>query len=409
MALDLSMLNFLQSARGTALLERLRREDLSEANTLRLITALRRDFGADEVGAALELARLRLRAVEKFGESAVGMYFTRDALEQASDPHIRAWRAAWLLSSVGDTQVADMGCGIGSDSIAFAQAGAQVVGYDLDPVRVACARLNAEALGVGERTRFEVADVRMMATPERGLVFFDPARRDEDGQRIGHVEQYQPPFSLVRQWLDAGLPVAAKVSPGVALDELKPYGGRVTFLSVDGTLKEAMWTNETAPLPAAVLFAHGQAHEWAMPPGWEEPPPSLSEPRAWLLEPDAALIRAGLVRAAGATWGAFQLDETIAYLTADQSPQTPWVRAWRVHEWIPFSVKRLRAALNARGVGAVTVKKRGSAITPEQLAAELRLKGDGRAGVVLTRMRGQQITMIIDEQPTQAGEVKQAE
>lgn len=398
MPLTLPALDFLASPRGVALLARLTGEDLGDAHLLRLLTVLRREYAADEAGAALELARLRVRARDKFGEAAAHMFFTRDALEQASDPQVRAWRAARLTAP--GASVADMGCGIGSDSFAFAQRGARVVGCDLDPVRVAVARLNAAALGLD--ARFEIADIRDLQ-PQADLLFFDPARRDDEGRRLYSVEQYVPPFSLVRGWMQPGRGVAAKLSPGVELAQVKGYGGEVVFLSVAGALKEALWVWGRAPLPAAslpvaVLFVDGIADEWPRSAA-ADGEAQIAEPGAWLIEPDAALIRAGAVREAAALWGAFQLDETIAYLTGHAPPATPWARAWRVHEWMPFSLKRLRAALRARGVGAITVKKRGSAITPEALIAGLKLKGQNRAGVVLTRLRGEPIVLITEEQP----------
>src|SRR5262245_12578178 len=93
MSLTLDHLTFLAASGGEALLERLTQEDLSEGNTLRLLTALRRDYPAEQAGAALEMARLRLKAVDKFGDDARRMFFTREALEQASDPLVRTYRA----------------------------------------------------------------------------------------------------------------------------------------------------------------------------------------------------------------------------------------------------------------------------------------------------------------------------
>jgi hypothetical protein len=62
---------------------------------------------------------------------------------------------------------------------------------------------------------------------------------------------------------------------------------------------------------------------------------------------------------------------------------------------MPFNLKKLRAELVKQGVGKVTVKKRGSPITPEELQAKLHLKGGGRhAVVILTRLGGQPIVLI---------------
>lgn len=385
----MTALDFLTSSAGVQLLDALAGEDLSDARTLALLTRLRKSYPAEQAGAALELARLRLKAVEKFGEVAARMYFTRSALEQASDPRIRAYRAQHAPQSVLDAC-----CGIGADSLTFAQHGAQVLGIDLDAERAAMASLNAAALGVSDRARFEVGDVRGALPAGYALRFFDPARRDETGRRLHDVEAYQPPLSLIRQWDAAQIMV--KLSPGVELAQLESYGGTVEFISVEGDLKEAV-----IHLPAAesALFAtliHGDTvHHWRRT---DSPAPRpLSTPRGWLIEPDSSLLRAGLVEDAAQAFDAYQLDETIAYLTADHAPETPWARAWQIMDWMPFNVKKLRAYLRERNIGTVTVKKRGSPLTPEALIAQLKPKGDRSCTLALTRHDGAPIVMICED------------
>ena len=63
---------------------------------------------------------------------------------------------------------------------------------------------------------------------------------------------------------------------------------------------------------------------------------------------------------------------------------------------MPFNVKRLRAYLRERGVGRITVKKRGTAVTPEQLRSQLALRGEGSATLVLTRIAGAQHVLVVE-------------
>jgi SAM-dependent methyltransferase len=405
MDFTLDDLRFLQSASGERLLERLAQDDLSESNTLHLITALRKDFNARQVSAAVEMARLRLKAVDKFGDSASRMFFLRSALEQASDPLIRRWRA----DRTSDYSIVyDACCGIGADSLAYAAAGADVMGLDIDPVRVEMARHNAAQLGM--RARFDVSDVttdlRLAQVGEAGMIFFDPARRDAEGARIFDVEQYQPPLSTLLKW---GNPVEilVKLSPGVQLEQLQRYWwGVLTFCSVGGDLKEAVLS-----LPhgfsgcddlccGAVLFDQGHVLEWERQPGSAV---SIGTPQAYLCEPDPALIRAGFVQDIAARCGGALLDETIAYFTCDALPADPdlrlWMKAWRARDWMPFNVKRIREYCRQHGIGALTVKKRGTAVTPEAIIPQLKLRGDNRATLVLTRGAGAQIAIFCDEMP----------
>jgi SAM-dependent methyltransferase len=385
--LTLAELDFLTTPAGAALLQRLAQTDLAEANTLALLSQLRRDYSPQQAGAALTQARLRHKAAAKFGADAALMLFTPEALEQASDPLARQYRAQALAGR----QMVDACCGIGADSLAFAQAGADVTGLDSDPLRVALARHNAAALGLS--ARFEVADVRAGLPPAQAA-FFDPARRDTHGRRLFDVERYQPPLSVIRGWQVAEIIV--KLAPGVDVTQLEAYRGAVEFVSVAGDLKEALlWLGWDRPACRATLLRpdgdalHLDAGEPARAP--------LSPPRAWLVEPDPAVLRAGLVADLALRLGACQLDPTIAYLTMDAQPGSPWARAWRLLDWMPLNLKRLRAYLRAQDVGQVTVKKRGIGLTPEAVSAALRLKGTASRTLVLTRCAGQPVALVCQD------------
>jgi len=383
--LTLESLAFLTSDAGARLLDDLAAQDLDDRHTLTLLTRLRKAHPAEHAAAALEIARLRHKALDKFGADAARLFFTRDALEQASDPLVRAYRARHAPDSV-----LDVACGIGADSLAFAARGAQVVGIDLDPLRVAIAQANADTLGLA--ARFQVGDARDPLPVDAALRFFDPARRDSQGRRLHHVEAYLPPLSTVRAW--GAAPIQVKLSPAVDSAQLESYGGALAFIAVENDLKEALLTlhTESRGLEAVLLTTDGTAHTWRHTSQAETRP--TSPPRAYLIEPNAALLRAGLVQHAAQTFDAYPLDATIAYLTADTPPSSVWARAWTIEAWMPFNLKALRAYLRARDVGTVTVKKRGSPITPEQLTAQLKLKGHESRTLALTRHNGAPIVMV---------------
>jgi hypothetical protein len=397
-------LGFLTSPAGEALLARLASEDLRESNHLRLLTQLRRDYAAADASAALELAILRQKAVSKFGGVAGRMFFTRNALEQASDPLARAYRAGRFINRKGakdaKSKIIDACCSIGADALALVTVGLDVIGLDRDPLRIAMARLNVAALGLN--ARFEVADV-IAGLPSGEAVFFDPARRSAVGQRIHDVEGYEPPLALIQQWTHPL--VAVKLSPGVDLAQLAAYPGEVEFISVEGDLKEAvLWRGEGfSGLRATRLTATGAMHT-VNPTRDPLTAAALSAPRGWLLEPNPAILRAGLVGGLAADLNGWQLDATIAYITTEGRPESAWVRAWRVREWMPFNMKKLKGYLRERGIGQVTVKRRGFPMTPEDVLAALKPRGDNTCTLVMTRCAGQPVVIICDDfTPEQTG------
>lgn len=391
--MDRAVFAWLSGPEGQALLAGLAGLDLDEAHTLRLITDLRRRVPPDIAGAALTLARLRQRAAAKFSR-AEALFFTPEALEQASSEPVAAWRARRLAPY---RRVADLCCGIGGDALALAaDPGVALVALDRDPLRLMMARANLAVYG--RSAVWVQADVSG-SLPLRRIpaAFFDPARR-EAGRRVFSVRDYTPALDVLTGWPFDTL--AVKLSPGVDLDELASYrqaGAGVEFVSLGGELKEAvLWHGELGfgGCRAARLAQDGTGDTLAPQ---RVPPPPLSEPRGYLYEPDPAVIRAGLLGELGARVGVpvFRVDETIAYLTGDSYVTSPWVRVWPIWDWMPFQLKRLRAALRARGVGEVTVKKRGSPLAPEELIQRLRLDGAGSpAVVVLTQVAGRHSALI---------------
>jgi hypothetical protein len=116
---------------------------------------------------------------------------------------------------------------------------------------------------------------------------------------------------------------------------------------------------------------------------------------AFLYEPDGAVIRSGLVGRVAARVEGRLIDGSIAYITADHLTHTALARAYAVDEVFGFQLKSLRTWLRDRGVGRLTIKKRGTAVEPEQLRKQLRLTGDNEATIVLTRVAGRQSVLVV--------------
>jgi hypothetical protein len=367
-----------------------------EASFLACFDTLCRRYPPPLARAALEVAILRREGAAKF-PLAERMYFTRPALEQASSQAVADYRAQRFAAF---ERLFDLGCSIGGDTLALA-AYAPTIGIDLDPLRLAMARANLNAAGLGDRAAFVQADLLnplpARITANAGL-FFDPARRS-GAQRAFSVRDYQPPLSVLRSWGLAGAALGVKISPGVDLAELTGYDAEIEFVSLCGELKDALlWFGplRTARRRATVLPG---AYTLATSPDMSELPARLSQPLAWLYEPDPSILRAGLVRLLAEQLDAAQLDADIAYLTAERRIETPFARAWAVEAWFPFGVKRLRAELRQRGVSQVVIKKRGSPLQPEDLLRQLRLKRSAAGEpvervVFLTHLRGQPVVVL---------------
>ena len=395
----MTALRWLRSPEGTTAVVRAAELMSEGVDLLTGLGRLRAELGPDLAGPAWELARLRHRARPVFGAGADVLFFTADTLEQAGRPELAARRAVRLLAGGGP--VAYLGCGAGTDTVALAQAGAGVVAVDRDPVARELTTANAAALGLADRVRVTAGDVvELVARAADGEVagcpaaVLDPARR-AGGRRQLDPDRWSPPWSTVLTLLDRAPRSVVKVAPGLDHDRV-PDGIEAEWVSVGGSIVEALlWgPGLSATWRRATLSRGGEFLELSAD---ADPGPAAVGPVGGRLhEPDPAVIRSGLVSLVAAELGATPIDPTIAYLTSDQAAISPWVRSYRVAEVLPFNVKKLKALLRARGVGWVTVKKRGSAIEPEMLAHRLRGPGPRTAVVVVTRVAGAPTAIVCD-------------
>ncbi|MGD9962094.1 THUMP-like domain-containing protein [Nocardioides sp.] len=391
--MDLETFQWLLTDDGQRLLDRATHVYVdAEGDPVRAASSVRRiEPDADRAAAALTQVQLRARAVAKFGDDAVGMYFTPDALEQSTRARVAAHRAA-RLAAAQPASVIDLGCGIGGDLIAFARAGLTTAGVDLDPVRVAIAAANLAALGLPGAT--QVADATSIDLSGFAVAFADPARRSGRG-RTFRVEDWTPPWSFVQSLLTRAAVV--KVAPGVP-HELIPAGVEAEWVSDDGEVKEAsLWSGPLATVArrATVIGAGGLATLTEDDDPWQGRERPVRELGRFLYEPDGAVIRAGLVTAVAAGVGGGLIDEHIAWVTSDDSFHTPFARGYRVLEEVPFREKPLRAALRERSIGVLTIKTRGVDVVPETLRKRLALRGENTATLVLTRIKDTGTALLV--------------
>ncbi|WP_449334172.1 THUMP-like domain-containing protein [Streptomyces lateritius] len=384
---DLAAFTALLTPEGQTLLAALR--DYDPAQELAVASRLRREHPAELVTAALGQARLRQRAVAKFGaEDAYRMYFTPNGVEQSTRASVGAYRAE-RMRELGVRSVADLCGGIGGDAIAFARAGISVLAVDRDPPTVEAARANAEALGLTDLIEVRCADVTEIDTSPYDAVFVDPARRGGRG-RIFDPEAYSPPLSWAVQAARGAPHAALKIAPGVP-HEAVPEDAEAEWISDGGDVKEAVLWFGTDPGSVRATLLPARTSLWTATP---LPDPAVRPVGRYLYEPDGAVIRAHLVAEVARELDGGLIDETIAYVTADGLMPTPYATAYEITDEIPFNLKKLKALLREREVGTLTVKKRGSAVEPEELRRRIKPKGKNSATVFLTRVAGAP-TMLI--------------
>jgi hypothetical protein len=351
--------SYLRSESGAAALAAVAGFALTDTTRIADIAAVRARFG-DRAPVLVETTLLRRRAAEKLGELGVsGWLFTDEALQQATAAVVALHRARRLAGHL----VHDATCSIGTEMAALRRCAVPAVGSDIDPVRLALHPVTRDA-----------------------VVLVDPARR-RGGQRRFRPDDYQPGL---RQLMDCyrGSDLVVKCAPGIDFDQLGRLGfdGEIEVTSYRGSVREAcLWS--------AALAGPGVRRRASILGGLDsgeqitdaEPDDCPVRPAGrWIIDPDGAVVRAGLVRHYGARHGLWQLDPAIAYLSGDQLP--PAVRGFEVLEQLAFDERQLRQALTARECGALEILVRGVRVDPDALRRRLRPRGSQPLSVVITRV-----------------------
>ncbi|WP_189349165.1 class I SAM-dependent methyltransferase [Zhihengliuella salsuginis] len=358
---------------------------------------------AEVVTAVVHQARLRALASVKFGPFAEHMLLTRAGLEQATRVNVAALHAQRYVKA-GLTRVADLGCGLGADAMAMAALELDVTAVELDETTAAAAMVNLmpwpnARLVQGDATEFDLTGF--------DAVWLDPARRTTTSSgtsRVFDPESFSPPLSFVERLADSGLPVGVKLGPGIPHESI-PAGCEAQWVSVEGSVTEvALWFGPLArdgvKRAALVLAAGGAAELTGETHDDAADDVEVSEMRGYLYEPDGAVIRAGLVREAMSRVGGHLLDPHIAYFTSDAAEPTPFARAYKVLDVMPYNVKGLKRWVKENGIGVLDIKKRGLDVTPEELRRTLLAgagkKAKGKATLILTRIGDSRIAVNVE-------------
>ena len=397
------------------------------SDTLSAVTSLRsRGFSPEESAQIISLAQARTRARAKFGERARTLMLTQEAAEQATRPVIAHYRAQRLRPIAGT--VADLGCGIASDSAVYAAERGAVVAVELDPLTASFAAKNLEFCPQARVYSEDVTDyvhgeLLDAAGEPVGIVWMDPARRELRGtkkaqtERLFDPEAFSPPFSFVLNLARTGVPMGVKLGPGfphegvpapedIASEANPNPRVEAEWIQSEGSLAElVLWFNSLAQEGVARTAtsvrevsaeetdcnegpAEGSAETSALLPPYEavsfrspltaeeaeqsvDVPVSLPQPGDYLLEPAPAIVRSHLVAEFAQSIGAFLLDEHLAYLCSAEPVEHPLVACYEVLEEIPLQEKQLKRWVREQGFTALTIKKRGVDIVPEQLRARL--------------------------------------
>ena len=393
--MEMSELTALLTPDGLRLLDEVG-EISSAADVAATVSRLRAaGHSPDLVSAVVGQAHLRTKGAAKFSGFAERMLFTRAGLEQATRLGVAA-RHAGRMRRAGITRVADLGCGIGGDALAFAGAGLGVTAVDADEVTAAIAAYNLAPFGTDAVVQHGTAETADLTTVD--AVWLDPARRTAGHGETRRVaaSDYSPSldwaFSLAER-----MPCGIKLGPAHDRDTL-PADAEAQWVSADGSVVElVVWTGILARdgvRRAALVMRGDESHE--LTAGADAEDAEVRELGAFVHEPDGAVIRARLIGDVARSLDAGMLDPKIAYLTGDTAVTSPFVQTFRVREVTAANPKAINQALRRGDIGTIEIKKRGMDIDPATFRKKLTLRGSAAATLILTRVGSRRMAILAD-------------
>lgn len=371
MAFSAAELDFLLAdcAAGSPLINDATTYQLTKKSLVQDLSHLRKTHG-EHARALVELVQAR-----RAGKLPESWLMDSESVQQATPPVVAAWRAE-VLKAAGVEAAVDVTCSIGTELHALANAGLRALGGDLDHQRLRMARFNVPEVPVARMDALRPAFVDDLTSgtlksgmPRSGVVVADPARRNSSG-RIARLEDLQPPLPDLMDCYDN---LVVKCAPGIDYSE---FDGHVEVVSVDGGVKETCLYSPAILGRGRRAVVMGASSVKETVTSDEPETDRVGGAGRYIVDPDGAIVRAGLVRQYAARHGLWQLDPHIAYLTGDELPAG--VRGFEVIEVVPL--KKARPALVTLGAKSVEILVRGVDVDPDELRKKWKLKKGGAGG-----------------------------
>ncbi|XP_055142353.1 trimethylguanosine synthase isoform X2 [Symphalangus syndactylus] len=128
-----------------------------------------------EIAAVPELAKYWAQRYRLFSRFDDGIKLDREGWFSVTPEKIAEHIAGRVSQSFKCDVVVDAFCGVGGNTIQFALTGMRVIAIDIDPVKIALARNNAEVYGIADKIEFICGDFLLLASCLKAdVVFLSP-------------------------------------------------------------------------------------------------------------------------------------------------------------------------------------------------------------------------------------------
>jgi len=366
-----------------------------------------------------DIASLQVKAKRTFGESlgdslgrSEAWWVTRLGLQQSTHHRVARLKASWM----GDSVVADVCCGLGSDLIALAQRGI-VVGLDIDSDVLAFAAANLRVGGVtGSLQSLDVTTTspdRIVGDAE--YLHLDPDRR-ANGHRHTDADDLVPSWDRVCELVARSRGGIVKLAPATRLPDEMDRDWHRTWISTSGSVREQSaitggvldhpWLKEHAMVAgnrSAITIRDETALVFV--PTTDAGSTQQVDGKGigeWIIDPDASIRAAGLTEAFARETGSRLIDAASGFLTCERideaSTSLLMAMTARVIDVIGCDDRKLRKYFRARDGYPEIIKVRGGDVDPGKLARRLKDCGSNPLGLWISR-QGKRTYAAVTEMP----------
>jgi hypothetical protein len=380
------------------------------------LARLRRQLSPERTHLLVEQIDLRRRAATKFS-TADRMFFTRTALEQATDEHVARYKAERFTRErvraragypLGDAAggrppaIAELCCGIGGDLLALAEQGT-VTAVDRSPIATHLAAANLLAVNPQANVVLHTTNVTQNALDGASAWHIDPDRRST-GQRTTSLDLCQPALGTIERLLAIVPHAAIKLAPASKVPAAWRERCELEWISRGGECRQLVaWHGELAQAPAqhrATILPAARGFAPRTITGTPDHPLAIaSQVDQFIFDIDPAVLAAHLKATLAAEHNLSGLSHGPTYLTGPAPISDPALTSFQVDGVHPFRTKSLVSHLRDHRVGQLEIKKRGVDITPEKLRRELKLRGDNASTLLITPIAGRTTAILAHRVP----------
>lgn len=316
------------------------------------------------------------------------------AFEQSSSEDTAARKA------ISGGALLDLTCGLGVDTLSFAERFERVVALERDEVLASVVRYNLELLGIDNVEVINTSAEEYVANCKEHFdwVFADPDRRSEEGRKMVCMEDCSPNMlALLPRLNDIAERVAIKLSPMFDVEEAFRLcsPAEVEVVSVSGECKELnIYTRAERNLLRIAITGES---EWCFEPQDMSLAPAAecfdAAAYRYLLVPDVALQKGRVVVAALRDRAKVWSNNGYGFAVELDQERLP-CRVYEILDIARYRPKELKRRF--KGVG-VEIMKRDTRLTVEEVRRSIGAVAGSDSLLAVTTIAGESFVIELKE------------